>query len=205
MPICRVLLENDISDMTKLWKNKDTVFKVPVDEEYFLNLEDRVFQSLAGKHKDRSTIYGIFEHGNLVATCGVYRWQGLPYYTVGELIIGKSERSPKIYIEFMNLFFQNIFPLMEAEERYQFFILNYLRPYQEKKLIDNKIWQIPEEITPFHRYNIYLETLIKANTQPAATYWDLMGKKKWAKNLWIRRGVLKDEYLIPNLMRKLTC
>lgn len=199
---CIKLKYEHLSLISDLWLNKEKIFKDKVDQDYLNGLKSKI-EKIFSQYSNQITVYGIMQQGVLIATWSVFRWTQLPYYTIEELVIHNPEKSVTRYKKVINLLLSNIHSDMEKEKRYTFYILAMLRNYQKSSLVKGENWSIPEDLHVFDRYNLFVEAIIPANTQPQKVYWDMMGHKFWEKDLWIRRGCLKDKFLIPMLMQEL--
>lgn len=198
--ICSKLNAESRSEIENLWNQKKTLFKSPLDEDYRKKLQNRLDHILDPK-EERLSLFGVFNEGKLIATWVVFRWLNLPSYSLNELVIDNPQKSSQLYIACVNSLLNKIFPLMESEGYYSFYILALLRSYQLRALKKGKMWEVPPELTPYQRYDLSIECLIPPMTKPNFTYWDLMGQRYWPQTLWVRRGRLKDEFLIPQLLK----
>lgn len=203
MEYCRKLTSSDRPVIADLWSKKKTIFKIELNEEYRDKLLWRL-DNFLDEAQSESCLYGAFIDDHLIATWSVYLWGKIPYYTLGDFFIKSENSSPTSYKKIVNLTLNKIFADMESANRFTFFIIALLRPYQERALFRGEIWRIPEDLEAFARYQVCLEDVIPALTKPnSPIYWNLMGDRLWNKDLWIRRGTLKNEYLAPRLLAKL--
>lgn len=186
------LIDHDqFDDVANLLRHKQTTLKNAV-------LYENVFHILKDITSPRHRLYGVFFEKQIIAVVCVFLWTKMPAYTVSELFIN-TQHSVEKYNRIINISIDKITNDMESLGRYEFYILTLVRSFQKKVLQENKMWKVHDKYTPFQRYNVSIETIIKANEKPEfELYWSMMGKKTWPSDLWIRKYRLKNELILKS-------
>lgn len=183
------LNKDHISEVTELLSHKKTTLKNPI-------LYDSVMLIVKDIESPNYKLYGVFHNDKIIAVTGVFLWTKMPFYTISELFIN-TQHSVEKYNRIINISIDKITSEMEALGRYEFYVLTLVRSFQKRILMEKKMWKVNKKYTPFQRYDVSLETIIKAGETPQfETYWSLMGKKTWPSDLWIRKYRLKNELIL---------
>lgn len=187
----RISVEN-INEVAELVQNKQSVLKQPAP--YVTT--DRFIEKIKSEGIE---FYGIYNQGKLEGIIGVNKWKMLPYYTIFDLFISTGA-SAKKYNAYIISAMQKITESMEVCGRFQFYVLTLVRAFQRNKLKDGKMWEVNAKYEPFNRYNVSIETIVPANTRPNyEAYWNMMGKEEFPEDIWIRKYVLKNEFILEHI------
>ncbi len=137
-------------------------------------------------------LWGIKENGLLLGALAIYKWKGLPYFTIYDLAL-KQIQSRNLYIESLNEFLIHILDMQNNKGYFTFFTANQFRPSRKKQL-DN-FGYAPLMLSVFDKYDAYLEEIVPENSRSKNQRFDeLLGSKTHPFEMWIRRYSLKMQY-----------
>ncbi len=181
----RILNPNDASSLFELISTKDRVWRNHHIERTNLNLEN-----LNLNLQNRNLCYvGCYELDKMIGCLSGYKWTSLPYYTVENLYIRSSQKSPVTFKKNLDGMLSLLVTQMEKDERFTFFAITAL-DYVPKSVLHNENEQsnFGEFVQALKGYRFCTEAIIPANTLPKfETYKRIMGGRTWNVNLVIRR------------------
>lgn len=190
----RQLSSSDENQVQDLLKHKEKLLKEKLPQEAIPS--ERMIRLI---NDPIYRVYGAFIDDELIGVGAAELWSKLPYYNISNFFL-QPGRSVIEYRNFCVQVVNQMMADMEALGRFQFYMFTLLRPYQKRSLEQGDMWRFPDKFTCFDRYYVTVEAVIKAN-EPAkyATHAWLTGGKTWSSDVWIRKGVLKNEFLVNYL------